>query len=183
MSSEDTVALEREILRTHISRRDFHKASQFISAASACDNNVVREALLISAVIYYTRPFSHDEKRRRAIGDSSPLAADANSAGALIVDRPLHERLLVLRDKAVCEAPEDAGPVELEPSRRGQSAKMVFTPHGLRSRTWSLLKEDIDLGAFSRLVDAMHGQCSERLQNLSDLLAEAQPFLSGIDLS
>lgn len=181
MSIPETVALEREILRTHLSRRDFHKASQFVSAAKACDNNVVREALLISALVCYTRPYSQNDVVR-----ASGFANPSDSIGT--VDAPkaskaLHERLMFLRSRTVAEQDVNAYPLQLEPSRRGKSAKVVFTPHRFRSRSWSLLKEDIDLGAFSRLADEMHGRCSERLAQLSEQLAEAQPFFSGTDLS
>jgi hypothetical protein len=181
MSRAETVALEREIVQTHLSRRDFHKASQFISAATACDNNVVREALLISALVCYTRPFSQNEGQREA-----GMAAAANRDGKFgppEASRPLHDRLIVLRGKTVMEEDADAYPIQLEPSRRGKASKVLFTPHRFRSRTWSLLKENIDLHAFSQLADDMHGRCSDRLAELSDQLAEARPFFAGTDLS
>ena len=174
MSSSDTVALEREILRTHLSRRDFHKASQFISAAKACDNNVVREALLISALVCYSRPFSRSKPSAK-----SGFADPAGNSGALNTpqtSKALHDRLVGLRTRTVAEEDLTAYDLQLEPSRRGKSAKVFFTPQRFRSRTWSVLRENIDLEAFSQLADAMHGRCTELLTDLSDELAEVQPY-------
>jgi hypothetical protein len=179
MSSDETATLEREIVRTHVWRRDFHKASQFINAAKACANNVVREALLISALVSYTRPFARSGTRRRA---SAQLLEKLAFAEAQDTTKTLHDRLIVLRKKAVADTDPDEAPVQLEPTRRGQSSRMMFTPRRFHAIGWNVLKEDIDLAVFGRLANEMHRHCGERLLELSDQLCEAEPFFQGRNL-
>jgi hypothetical protein len=176
-ADDNTRALERELLRMYFSRRDFRKASQFISAAIACDNNVVREALLISALISYTRPFGQSTFHDLSAGDhilNSLIPADAGDARM-----GLHTRILALRKRVVNESATDADPIELDASLRGISARLLFTPQRSCSGNWTILKEDLDLVGFGQLSHTLLQQCSERLLTLSDQLAEAHlPFLS-----
>jgi hypothetical protein len=179
MSSPDTAALERGILRVHLSRRDFHKASQFISAAKACDNNVVREALLISALVCYSRPFSRPVAMAKS--GFADRASDSGMLDTPQIGKALHDRLISLRGRTVTEEDLATYPLQLEPTRRGKSSKVFFTPQRFRSRTWSVLRESIDLDAFTQLADDMHERCTERLTELSDQLNEVQPYRAGSD--
>jgi hypothetical protein len=180
MSGEEVSVLERDIQHVYFSRRDFHKATQFLGAAIACDNAVVREALLISAIISYNRPFSHTAFRHP--NASTRLLDDMASKGLPEAGRDLHYRALALSKRAVNGFTPEAAPIELEASRRGRSLRMLFTPHRTCSGNWTILREELDLAAFRKLAEEMQERCSEQLLALSEQLADVLPVASPDEL-
>lgn len=63
----------------------------------------VYEALLISAIIFYTRPFSSNEKNNSPY-PSEPRVPDVVLSGLLEEERKLHEEVMTLRNKAIAHA-------------------------------------------------------------------------------
>lgn len=61
------------------------------------------EALLISAVVFYVRPFSENEKKS-STSPSDPRVPDAVLTGLSESERKLHEELRILRNKAIAHA-------------------------------------------------------------------------------
>ncbi len=180
MSGEEVSVLERDIQHVYFSRRDFHKATQFLGAAIACDNAVVREALLISGIISYTRPFSHSAFRRP--NASTRLLDDLATKDLPEAGRELHARVMALSKRAVNGFTPEAEPIELEASRRGRSLRMLFTPHRNCSGNWTILREELDIDAFRKLAEHMQERCSEQLLVLSEQLADALPIASPDEL-
>ena len=64
--AKSTSLLAIRLSHAYLSRRDSHKAFQLLSAAAARDNALLREALIVSAIIVYTKPFSDDTDPRLA---------------------------------------------------------------------------------------------------------------------
>ncbi|HEX4375694.1 MAG TPA: hypothetical protein VHZ99_00925 [Steroidobacteraceae bacterium] len=180
MSGEEVSVLERDIQHVYFSRRDFHKTTQFLGAAIACDNAVVREALLISAIISYNRPFSNTAFRRP--NASTRLLTDLASERLPDASRDMHNKVLALSKRAVNGFTPEAAPVELEASRRGRSLRMLFTPHRTCSGNWTILREELDLSAFIKVAEEMQERCSEQLLVLSEQLADALPVASSDEL-
>jgi hypothetical protein len=157
----DPAVTKRRFNRTHISRRDFAKAIAFIDrAANHVINTPEYEALLLSAIIYYARPFSGNER-----GDSPPSDARliVDVEGLLGDDLKLHKRMIEVRNKAVAHAEFAYYPVQLLPTDSDPEIGRGFASS---SQSWHVLNEHIDLIAFRRMAEALHQKC---LNNMFDI--------------
>lgn len=89
--------------RLTISRQDFEKSRQFLEQlASQQYGSVPYEALLLSAIVFYARPFSSNEKDKTANAESRIDSAVVDQLTD--VERKLHVLILELRNKAVAHA-------------------------------------------------------------------------------
>src|SRR3989442_294088 len=59
-------SLKKQFCRARISLNDFEQALEFLTVLESADADVPRRALLTSAVIAYSRPFSNNERSRSA---------------------------------------------------------------------------------------------------------------------
>jgi hypothetical protein len=157
----DPAATKRRFNRTHISRRDFAKAIAFIDAAA---NHVINtpeyEALLLSAIICYARPFSGNERGNPAPSDTK-LIVDVE--GLFGEDFKLHKRMIEVRNKAVAHAEFAYYPVQLLATDSDPDIGRGFASS---SQSWHVLNEHIDLIAFRRVAEALHQKC---LNNMFDI--------------
>jgi hypothetical protein len=145
--------ITRRFNRAHISRRDFKKAVGFIEAAMTHDLvSVEYEALMISAIVNYARPFSGNE-RGKAPASDSVLVVDVKQL--LGEDSALHDRIVTMRNKAVAHSEFGKYPVQImavpEPNSDAGFAAS--------SQSWHVLNERIDLEAFKRIAEALHKKC------------------------
>jgi len=149
-------ATKRRFKRTHISRRDFAKSIGFINAAMNHGlGSLEYEALLLSAIVSYARPFSGNEQGNSPPSDKR-LAMDVSQV--LGADFALHERLIEIRNKAVAHSESAFYPVEL----------LSSTPQGGSGfasvcQNWHVLNEHIDLAVFKRMAEALCGKCANNL--------------------
>jgi hypothetical protein len=145
---------ERLLERAAISAGDMHQAIAFLDAALALDKRTsndpasdptirtTREALEVAAVIYYARPFTHNEsrkkKRRQPPGapalpniDLGPLHKVLTSKEA----RKLHREALQIRHKIVAHAEARYNPVRLLelPSQGNAGRKIEYAMATTRS--------------------------------------------------
>jgi hypothetical protein len=156
----DPAATTRRFNRTHISRRDFAKAIAFIDrAATHVINTPEYEAQLLSAIIYYARPFSGNERGSSPPSDSR-LVVDIEYL--LGEDLELHKRMIEVRNKAIAHAEFAYYPVQLLPRDSDPEIGRCFASS---SQSWHVLNEHIDLAAFRRMAEALHQKC---LNNLFD---------------
>jgi hypothetical protein len=100
-----------ELLRIMLSGDDFQRTEEFLKAAGKHSEAAIEfEALLHSAILFYTRPFSDNEPKK------SPLPAAARSLTGLDVkallgtDASLHYRLITLRNKVIAHAESEFFP-------------------------------------------------------------------------
>jgi hypothetical protein len=144
---------ERRFRRTYISKHDFARAVEFVSAARNHDvATIEHEALLISAIIYYARPFSGNEQKPKKDRDP-PSDARLDESLAEFKEDPeegaLHDRIVKLRNKAVAHAEFDNYPVMLT----GAEQRTVV------SRAWHVVDEKLDLVRFHRIAKEMEARC------------------------
>ena len=159
--ADNPAATRRRFNRTHIARRDFEKAIAFIDVAEThLIYTVEYEALLLSAIIYYARPFSGNERGAAPPSDSK-LVVDVE--GLLGEDLPLHKRIIEVRNKAVAHAEFAYYPVHLLPTESDPEIGRGFAS---KAQSWHVLNEHIDLAAFRRMAEALHQKC---LNNLFDI--------------
>jgi hypothetical protein len=147
---------DKRLTRVHISARDFDKALKFIEAAGKHDVAAIEhEALLLSAIVCYGRPFSGNEKGKNAKADRDLTGVDIPVA--LGADYDLHKRIVGMRHKAVAHSPSDHYPVSLIPPTVGEPGMRSV---GFVSRSWHPVNEQIDLEAFARIAKAMAWKCA-----------------------
>jgi hypothetical protein len=144
--------------QTHIFGNDFAFALKFIKAARPFDQwSPEYHALLLAAVVFYARPFSTDERKKDA--QLTPRLADS-LVPFKDAELKLHERILLLRNKAVAHAESAFNPVQFTPSIDAGDGERVS---GTWSAPWHILPERLDLDEFEAIADKMHRQCVDHL--------------------
>ena len=147
--------MDKTLTRVHISARDFDKALKFIEAAGKHDVSAIEhEALLLSAILCYGRPFSGNEKGDGAKADSNLSVVDP--AAVLGADVELHERVIRMRNKVVAHSESEHYPVSSFPPSIGEPG---VRSAGFVSRSWHPVNEQMDLEAFARIAKAMAWKC------------------------
>jgi hypothetical protein len=151
---------EKKFKRTHLSSLDFEQAERFIKAAQQHPvASAEHDALLLSAIISYARPFSGNERDRNA-------AAASSLAPELVVleagDRELHDRIIALRNKAVAHAESKYNPMEFVGIRRSLRGSRGVA---LTTKPWQVGEENLDLNAFGRIALKMHQACVKWLSD------------------
>jgi hypothetical protein len=144
--------IERRFRRTHISKHDFGRAGEFLTAARGHGvATIEHEALLIAAIIFYARPFTLNEKAKKGQDPLSDARLDEGLADFDDAeDQALHDRIVNLRHKAVAHAEFDNYPVLLA----GPSQRTIV------SRAWHVVDEQLDLSRFQRIATEMEARCT-----------------------
>lgn len=98
----------RQLKRLLISGKDLREADRYLGVLeSHPEAGPLRDALLISAVICYARPFSHNQDSSQAVATPSLRTALPPELGEL------HDQLLMLRNKAIAHSDYEANSVNL----------------------------------------------------------------------
>lgn len=100
------------------------------------------EALLISAVVFYARPFSENEKKS-STSPSDPRVPDAVLTGLSESEKKIHEELRILRNKALAHAEWTFHPT-------GVSSRKVI--NALPFSIWKWFPGPIEISAFRGLA-------------------------------
>jgi hypothetical protein len=147
--------------QTHIFGNDFACALQFLKAARPFNLwSPEYHALLLAAVVFYARPFSNNEREKDA--QLTPRLADS-LVPFKDAELKLHERILLLRNKAVAHGESAFNPVQFTPPIDAGDGERAF---GTWSAPWHILPERLDLDEFERIADKMHRQCVNHLFDL-----------------
>lgn len=169
------VVLERRFRRSFISRQDFERALDFIAAARRHDvASIEHEALLLSAVIHYARPFSGNEQAKKGrVFDSDPkidseIAEIDDEAGKL-----LHKQLVEARHQAIAHSSFARYPVQLS-SGSSPGPGYRLSPVAL-SVAWHVTQEQIDLDAFEHLARRLRAAC--QLAVIEDMMRPEPPHI------
>jgi hypothetical protein len=148
--------------RTHISSGDFEKAGEFIKAArEQVVGAIAYEGLLLSAIVWYARPFSNNEMPNEKHPKTDPKVV-LDLPQILGADKDFHSKIVRLRNKAVAHAEFEHYPVDPIPD--AESAK-IMPGLGLISKTWNVADEGIDLNVFARVADRLRLACNTLLSN------------------
>jgi hypothetical protein len=167
----DLAKVEAQFNRVCISEKDFIEASEFLTAYRSRHSTSVRRAILVAAIVAYSRPFTANNggasKRTTPtlIGNPKKILADQ-------VDYMLHTRILEVRNQAIAHSDEGRNPV-----RRvmGQSTGFVMS-----ARLFDVLSENISVRSFRVIVKRMITHCRTTLSQLNGRLfkymREAETF-------
>lgn len=135
----------KEINRLSISRQDFEQCVRFLKELSKHEYaDTPYEALLLSAIVCYARPFSCNEKDKSAKAD--PRITDNVTDGLSHEDLELHKSILTLRNKAIAHAEWSQHPT-------GVSENGVIS--SARFSIWKHFHGTDDIERFIRLVSKM----------------------------
>jgi hypothetical protein len=151
--------LDRQFIRTVMSDNDMKRTVEFLESLSLSNSNVMKRALLMSAIISYARPFSANRDHPEAT--SSPpkkwLCLNAD-------ERKLHEYICKIRDKAIAHSDFEMNP----------TGAIEHRPHGYSAYSQPyepLLALDI-APRFLALADKAQKQFSARCHLLSKQICE-----------
>ena len=107
-----------EINRLSISVRDFEKSTSYLRVLDSLNETVdeacgvlVCESLLLSSIVSYARPFSHNEKDEAAEAD--PKITGDVLEGLSEEELALHKKLIKLRNKAIAHSEWIMNPTHL----------------------------------------------------------------------
>jgi hypothetical protein len=144
------ISNEKEFNRYLISRDDFEDALKFLKETLHFkENSVAYEALLLSAVVYYSRPFSPNEIKSDAPATSKIDFADMGPVSE--AETVLHKKLIRIRNKAIAHSESSHYPVSLSPT----------TPVATSQR-FALSAEQIDIALFQQLAEKFQVLCNLR---------------------
>jgi hypothetical protein len=143
---------QRDLNRYTISIYDFDQSINFLRMAEQYSGDpLVCEALLVSAVIYYCRPFSSNE--RGSAEASSRMEIDS-FADISKDERALHDQCMTIRNKALAHAEWTYYPTQHD-SRTNVIA----------SRRYPILSESIEWTSLGELAGKIMGQCDHQRAN------------------
>lgn len=142
-----SVRTDQELNRYSIAVRDFEKTIEFLQEADNQPANLlVFESLLISAIIYYCRPFSSNERNKNAEAISKiKFESFSNISEG---ERVLHNKCMTVRNKAIAHAEWSN-----YPTRRDTKNNVIS------SRVYSLLSDDINWQSLLALSKKLENQC------------------------
>ena len=99
--------------RLTISRRVFEKSVSYLGRLAEHQYATPEyEALLVAAIVFYAGPFSSNEKDSHA--NAQPRIDSLVLAGLTREQLALHERLVLLRNKALCHAEWTQYPTQVD---------------------------------------------------------------------
>lgn len=142
-----SVSTDQELNRYSITVGDFEKAIEFLQEAdNHPSHSLAHESLLISAIIYYCRPFTFNERERNA--EAIPKIEFESFSNIFEEENTLHEKCMIVRNKAVAHAEWTN-----YPTRRDNDTNVIS------SRRYSLLSEKINWQSLLALAKKLSDQC------------------------
>lgn len=153
--------------RTALSRRDFHEASEFLKALPTEDGRTVRYAILIAAIVAYSRPFSGNERDRNA---EASRALHIDPCAILNAEQlSLHKEVLRLRNKLVAHAEFAECPVRLLDSQPdGMTLHGPYVAANGRHYDLRQYLELLDITMFQRIAELFGVHCLNEMYKLKD---------------
>lgn len=158
----DHAKVEAQFNRARISEKDFIEASEFLAAYRSRYSATVRRAILVAAIVAYSRPFTANNGRASKrttptlIGNPKKILADQ-------ADYMLHARILEVRNQAIAHSDEGRNPV-----RRVMGQRTGFV---MWVRLFDVLSENINVRSFRAIVKRMIGHCRTTLSLLNSRLS------------
>jgi hypothetical protein len=157
MSMPDSLKYEAQFNRAFISSGDFAEAEEYLDVYHADLPDTFRRALLVSAIVAYARPFTLNNGGAEGLATSTLMGKPKQILGN--EEFILHEKILRLRHEAVAHSDYDRRPTRfLERVKRG------FL---VRSLSFDVLSETIDIAIFLTMCTKMRNHCTDTLFRLS----------------
>lgn len=139
-----------ELNRLTIARGDLEQALRFLKrAAELAPTGVEYEALVMTAIILYARPFSRNERDPEAM--ATERVPDSVMSEYTEEERKLHERLIEVRNKAIAHAEWNNYPTSVS-----------WDTRVIKSRRYSIYPEFITVDSFTTLATKLE----RRLNNM-----------------
>ena len=137
---KNAVVVNKKINRLIISRNDWVKCNGFLSELDNQEyGSLCYEALLLSAILFYSRPFSCNE--RESASSADPVVDKAVLQGFNEISLNGHKKIIILRNKAIAHMEWVNNPV-------GVDGAVV---QGREFSIWQHFKKS-DIGLFSSIV-------------------------------
>ena len=144
------MSTDSEQNRCSISIRDFEKSIEFLQEiTNHTKGSLPYEALLISALICYCRPFSRNERDKNA--RAAPKIEFGSFLDITDDEKALHEKCMTTRNKALAHSEWSSYPTAYK-----QETNVIV------SRVYSILSENIDLASLLALSKKLKEQCHDR---------------------
>lgn len=153
--------LNAQLSRARIAKWDFEEATSYLLALRGRRLIVIRRALLTSAIVAYSRPFTQNET------DSNPNATSQLSVSLkkLLSAREveLHELLIALRHKALAHSS-----YSLKPVGRVQGSNRGFL---LAGRPFDVLSQPLDHKELITMCAKLEAHCENKMFSLNRQIA------------
>jgi len=145
-----TIQNNDQLHRLSISLHDFEDAMRFLTETLQHNaSSVLHEALLIAAIIYFARPFSHNSHDKRS-KDISKIAIDSFT-DISPAERTLYDDLIKFRNKCLAHAE-----FQYYPTSVNEKTGVI------RGRRFSILDSHIDIKAFNVLLEKLINQAHNK---------------------
>ena len=167
MPQSDTLVVEKleaQFNRAHISQHDFEEAEEYLNEIQNAPSEVVRRALLTSAIIAYARPFTQNERASSAPATSS--ISNKHLQQLTKEEQVLHERILGLRHEAIAHSP-----YALRPLQREGLHERGFVVNGTY---FDVLSESVDREVFACMCGRLKLACRLQKVELNERLFRLQ---------
>jgi hypothetical protein len=152
--------MEAQFTRAHISKRDFEEAESYLRSYQSNLSEPVRKALLVAAVVAYARPFTANDPGHN--NASTPMLSVKLQKLLTSIEWELHDRLITLRHEAIAHSAFARRPA--------QRIKDVESGFMVRSKSFDILSEELNLNLFLKLCTKLHSHCLDLLYNLNRTL-------------
>lgn len=144
---------EGVIKRLKVSRDDWGKCINFLSALSNQKyGDITYEALLISSIIFYTRPFSNNEKHRDVKNYAKVDLCVLDKLSEF--QHNLHKKIVSIRNTAIAHIEFSNHPIKIN------SNIIVSRPYSI----WSEFQES-HINDFLKLATEVHKQADSLIGN------------------
>ena len=122
------------------------------AARAHLESTIEHEALLHSAILFYTRPFSKNAPRWKKLTDAAVRLIGVDIASTLGSDQTLHDRLITLRDTVIAHSEGEFFPAQHADLTIGSKGQFGIA---FQRRSWHVINEHLDLDAFARIATKM----------------------------
>lgn len=165
--------LEKQFNRTNISIKDLEQTIKYLERLNKIpvdsDDFSVRSALLIAAIISYSRPFSNNSEHDLATGKQKFTGKEVKNLKKEIGESVItyHDKILNLRNTAIAHSEYINNPT--------QRVNEYSTGNGflIKSRSFDILSVDLNTSIFLKLTE----QVKKIFENkLSDLHKKIQGY-------
>jgi endonuclease III-like uncharacterized protein len=148
------MTIDRKLInRAYLSRHDFEECNKFLDGFIERNKDTIKEALLISALVAYARPFSENKEHPKII-NKIPLEKVTKPLGP--EERKLHNKLMTIRNQAIAHSVFDKKPT-------GSIIQGVALVQ--QSKPYNILAESIDIKEMKDLSEKMITICDDIICN------------------
>src|SRR5882672_9425779 len=153
----DALKLEAQFNRANISSKDFDEARDYLRAYSEELPESLRRAVLVSAIVAYSRPFTSNDSGTAGLATGT---LTGNPKGILSSEEfRLHKKILSLRNEAVAHSDYDRKPTRF--------VERIGTGFITESKPFDVLSESIPVHTFLAMCTKMMRHCVSTLHSLS----------------